>query len=139
MSLFSNRYFPHVLSAIALTSISINLTSHRRTAEEERSRIQAQISVLESIKEQLQSDKPLSSEELQRLKKLVRPVAVDTGHQARKEEVSWTSVFRKKPQQTPDGETEMSKWDQQDLAKCASCHNVFKTSLMNLRSARRNF
>lgn len=120
-SLFSNRYFPHALSAIALTSISINLTSHRRTAEEERSRIQAQISVLESIKEQLlQSDKPLSNEELERLKKLVRPV--ESGYEgreteSRKEEIGWINVFRKP--QLSDGDAEMSKWDQKDLQECA--------------------
>lgn len=119
-SLFSNRYFPHALFAIALTSISINLVSHRRTAEDERSRIQAQISVLESIKEQLQSDKPLSNEELERLKKLVRPV--DTGREAerhKEEEVSWTNVFRSRKNQVLDREAELSKWDQQDLENCA--------------------
>jgi len=122
MSLFSNRYFPHAFFAIALTSISINLISHRRTAEDERSRIQAQISVLESIKEQLQSDKPLSSEELERLKKLVRPV--DTGYEGReteeshKEGISWINLFRSSREpQTSDGEAELSKWDQQDLEK----------------------
>jgi uncharacterized protein YcbK (DUF882 family) len=118
-SLFSNRYFPHALFAIALTSISINLISHRRTAEEERSRIQAQISVLESIKKQLQSDEPLSNEELEKLKKLVRPVDVGKEVESqKKEEISWTNVFRRKPQ-VSDGEPELSKWDQQDLEKCA--------------------
>lgn len=121
MSLFSNRYFPHAFFAIALTSISINLISHRRTVEDERSRIQAQISVLESIKEQLQSDKPLSSEELERLKKLVRPV--DTGHEGRetgsqKEEISWINVFRGRKGRASDGEPEISQWDKQDLEKC---------------------
>jgi hypothetical protein len=71
--LTSHRYFPHVLFSLALTTISINLVSHRRTAEDERSRVQARISVLESIKEQLQSGKPLSNEELDRQKKLARP------------------------------------------------------------------
>jgi len=117
MSLFSNRYFPHAFFAIALTSISIHLVSHRRTVEEERSRIQAQISVLESIKEQLQSDKPLSNGELERLKKLARPV--DTGHEQREveshKEVGWTNIFRGRKRS--DAEAELSKWDQQDLDK----------------------
>ena len=117
MSLFSNRYFPHALFAIALTSISINLVSHRRTAEEERSRVQAQISVLESIKEQLQSGKPLSNEELDRLKKLAaRSVEVDNDRERHKA-VSWTNVFRSA--QPSNGEAELSKWDQQDLETCA--------------------
>lgn len=117
MSLFSNRYFPHALFAIALTSISINLVSHRRTAEEERSRVQAQISVLGSIKDQLQSGKPMSNEELDRLKKLAR--SADNDRESHKA-VSWTNVFRsvRKPQPS-DGEAEISKWDKQDLETCA--------------------
>jgi len=113
MSLFSHRYFPHALFAIALTSISINLVSHRRTAEDERSRVQARISVLESIKEQLQSGKPLTNEELDRQKKLAR--SADDGREHHKA-VSWTEVFRsaRKPQSS-DGEAELSKWEQQDL------------------------
>lgn len=116
MSLFSHRYFPHALFAIALTSISINLVSHRRTAEDERSRVQAQISVLESIKEQLQSGKPLSKEELDRQKKLVRSVDNDREHH---KAVSWTDVFRVRKPQPSDGEAELSKWEQRDLETCA--------------------
>jgi len=115
-SLFSNRYFPHAFFAMALTSISINLISHRRTAEGERSRIQAQISVLESIKEQLQSDKQLSNEELAKLKRLVRPVDEGREAESHKAEVSWTNVFRTSSQAS-DGEPELHKWDQQDLEK----------------------
>jgi MoxR-like ATPase len=114
MSLFSHRYFPHVLYAIALTSISINLASQRRTAEDERSGIQAQISVLQSIKEQLLSGKPLSNEELDRQKKLARSANNDRElHRA----VSWTEVFRsaKKPQSSD----EFNKWEKQDLETCA--------------------
>jgi len=114
-SLFSNRYFPHAFFAVALTSISINLISHRRTAEGERSGIQAQISVLESIKEQLQSDKPLSNEELAKLKRLVRPVDEGREAESHKAEVSWTNVFR--TGRASDGEPELRKWDQEDLEK----------------------
>ena len=116
-SLFSNRYFPHALFAVALTSISINLISHRRTAEGERSGIQAQISVLESIKEQLQLDKPLSNEELAKLKRLVRPVDEGRDTESHKAAVSWRNVFR--ASRASDGEPELRKWDQEDLEKCA--------------------
>ena len=117
MSLFSHRYFPHALFAIALTSISINLVSHRRTAEDERSRVQARISVLESIKEQLQSGKALSNEELDRQMKLARSANNNReDHKA----VSWTEVFRSARKfQSLDGEAELSKWEQQDLQTCA--------------------
>lgn len=114
MSLFSHRYFPHTLFAIALTSISINLVSHRRNAEDERSRVQAQISVLESIKEQLQSGKPLSNEELDRQKRLARSVDNNREHH---KTVSWTEVFRSA--RRSNGEAELSKWEQQDLETCA--------------------
>ena len=114
MSLFSHRYFPHALFAIALTSISINLVSQRRSAEDERSRVQAQISVLESIKEQLQSGKLLSNEELDRQKKLVQSADNDREHH---KAVSWTDVFRSA--QRSGGEAELNKWEQQDLETCA--------------------
>jgi hypothetical protein len=113
-SLFSHRYFPHVFFALALTSISINLVSHRRTAEDERSRVQAQISVLESIKEQLQSGKLLSNEELVRQKKLVRFVDDD---RERHTAVSWTDVFRSA--RKLQSSNELGKWEQQDLETCA--------------------
>ena len=125
MSFFSHRYFPHVLFAIALTSISINLVSHRRTAEDERSRVQAQISVLESIKSQLQSGKPLSNEELDRQKKLARSAEND---RARHTAVSWTEVFRSAGKhQSSDGEARLSKWEQQDLETCA--YNRLKSDI----------
>ena len=118
MSLFSHRYFPHALFAIALTSISINLVSQRRTAEDERSRVQAQISVLESIKEQLQSGKPLSDEELDKQKKLARS-ADTTNDRESHTTVSWMEVFRsaRKPRSS-DGEAELNKWEQKDLETC---------------------
>lgn len=117
-ALFSHRYFPHVFFALALTSISINLVSHRRTAEAERSRVQAHISVLESIKDQLQSGKPLSNEELNRQKKLVRFVDDDDDDdRERHKAVSWRDVFRSaRKRQSSD---ELSKWEQQDLERCA--------------------
>jgi len=69
--------------------------------------------VLVSVKEQLQSGKPMSKEELERLKKLSR--FVDNDRESH-EPVSWTSVFRsaRKPQPS-DGEAGLSKWDRQDL------------------------
>jgi len=112
MSLFSHRYFPHVLFSIALTSISINLVSQRRTAEDERFRVQAQISVLESIKEQLQSGKLLSNEELDRQKKLAR--SADINDREIHKAVSWSEVFRSSARSS-DGEAELSKWEKQDL------------------------
>ncbi|KAF8959961.1 hypothetical protein BDZ97DRAFT_1922565 [Flammula alnicola] len=108
-------YFPHVLYSVALTSISINLVSQRKKAEDEKSRVQAQISILESIKQQLQSNKPLSTDELERLKKLARASAGDAELAAApKEEITWGDIFGgKKPVVAED--EEVSKWDKQDL------------------------
>ena len=64
-------YLPHVLYSVALTSISINLVSFRKTAEADVARVNAQISILESIKQQLQSRVPLSTDELEKLKEVV--------------------------------------------------------------------
>ncbi|KIM36773.1 hypothetical protein M413DRAFT_448905 [Hebeloma cylindrosporum] len=116
--MFWSPYFPHVIYAIALTTISINLKGQRSTIEDEKSRIGAQISILEGIKQQLQSNQPLSTEELERLKKLARPTIVHTtpgtkesGDAKKEREVGWGSVFSgKKP-----AEVELSKWDKQEL------------------------
>jgi hypothetical protein len=115
MSLFSSRYFPHVLFAITLTSISINLVSYRRTTEDERFRVQAQISVLESIKEQLQSGKPMSNEELERQMKLARSASVDNDRELHNA-VSWTAVFRNARKPQPSDEP--NKWEKEDLETC---------------------
>ena len=130
MSLFSHPYFPHTLFAIALTSISINLTSQRRTAEDERSRIQAQISVLESIKEQLHSGKLLSNEELDRQKRLAR--SADDGRELHKP-VSWSEVFsRTRKTQSLDGE--LNKWERKDLETC-----TYERMKSDIYHAKRNF
>ena len=93
----------------------MNLTSQRRTAEDERSRIQAQISVLESIKEQLHSGKVLSNEELDRQKKLAR--SADDSNRETHNPVSWSDVFsRTRKNKSSDGE--LNKWEQKDLETC---------------------
>ncbi|KAF8161493.1 hypothetical protein B0H34DRAFT_796276 [Crassisporium funariophilum] len=120
--MFSNRYFPHALFAVALSSVSINLVSQRKSAEDERARVKAQLSILQSIKEQLQSDTPISNDELERLKKLARSAAPTNGADAGvtgglREQVSWSDIFRGRKPTMMDGEQEVSKWDKQDLEK----------------------
>jgi len=66
--------------------------------------------VLQSVKEQLQSGKPMSNEELDRQKKLAR--SADIGREPHKA-VSWTEVFSSARKRV--GEAEFSKWEQQDL------------------------
>lgn len=57
-----------------------------------KSQINARITVLQSISEQLRSDKPLSQGELERLKKLARPPE-DALEVAAREEMSWKEAF----------------------------------------------
>ncbi|TFK45104.1 hypothetical protein BDQ12DRAFT_621724 [Crucibulum laeve] len=113
--MFTSPYFPHALYSVAITSISIHLVGKKRSIEDERARISAQTSILESIKAQLQSDKSLSNDELGRLKKLARPPPSDEA--TKKEAIGWKEIIfggRKK-----EGD-ELSDWDKKDLAKMQS-------------------
>ncbi|KDR75467.1 hypothetical protein GALMADRAFT_226115 [Galerina marginata CBS 339.88] len=114
--MFANPYLPHVIYGLALTSVSMNLVSKRRSTEEEKNRVKAQISILESIKQQSESDDPLSTDELDRLKKLARHSATAdaaTGAESTKGEVKWSDIFR--GQKPVASETVVSKWDKQDM------------------------
>ena len=114
-------YFPHVLYSVALTSISINLVGFKKHAEDDTSRINAKISILDSIKRQLQSNEPLSTDELERLKKLARLSPADAASPAEQDQVSWSDVFSGKGPVGKD--LELSKWDQKDLETSAfSCY-----------------
>lgn len=66
-------YGPHILYSAALVSVSTNLLYQKKHHAEQRSRLSARISILESIAEQLKSDKPLSAAEIERLRKLADP------------------------------------------------------------------
>ncbi|RDB23794.1 hypothetical protein Hypma_008968 [Hypsizygus marmoreus] len=113
--LFSSSYIPHAIYSVAITSISIHLVSQRKTSSDERSRINAQISILENVSEQLRSDKPLLPTELEKLRRLARPPeksAVEVGNE---EVMGWREVFlgKKKSDEGP----EMSKWEKKDIEK----------------------
>lgn len=99
----------------------MNLVSQRKTTEEERYRMTARLSILESIKQQLESTDALSSDELDRLKKLAKNQYEDAdadsnvkaGVAESKAEVKWSDIFRgTKPAET---ETTVNKWDKQDI------------------------
>jgi hypothetical protein len=113
MSRFASAYLPHALYSVAITSISIHLVSQKRTFSDERARVKAQISILESISEQLQSDKPFSTEEFERMKRLARPPEQPHSELDDKDAIGWKEVIlgRKK---TND---EMSEWDKKDMEK----------------------
>lgn len=126
--MFSSPYVLHVFYGLALTSISMNLVSLRRTAEDEKYRITAQLSILDSIRQQLQDAKePLSTAELERLRRLAMSSKMggegagadaDGGGASAGTDVSWSAIFRGK---APVVSEETSKWDQQDLETSMSC------------------
>lgn len=66
-------YRPHLLYSLAITSLSIHLIYHRKFSEGQRAQINAQISILQDISQQLRSNKVLSKDELERLRNLARP------------------------------------------------------------------
>lgn len=120
-------YLPHVLYSLALTSLSINLVGRRRTTEDERARVAAQLSILASIKEQLRGEAPLSAAELARLKKLARASAAGGEDGGREEgvregeRIPWGDVFRGKGPGSRGAE--LSEWDRRDLEirECCGC------------------
>ncbi|KAF9466287.1 hypothetical protein BDZ94DRAFT_1251601 [Collybia nuda] len=112
MSRFASAYLPHALYSIAIISISIHLVSQRRTFSDERARVKAQISILESISEHLRSDKSFSTEEFERMKRLARPQEELILEMGDKEIIGWKEVIlgRKKA-------GEESKWEKRDIEK----------------------
>jgi len=101
-------------------SISIHLVNKRRTFSDEEASARARISILESIAEQLRSERQPSSngeEELERLKRLVRAPVVKESKDATaagSKGISWKDVVfgRKRP-----AGDELSHWEKKDLEK----------------------
>ncbi|KAF5373277.1 hypothetical protein D9615_007394 [Tricholomella constricta] len=109
----SSPYLPHAIYSVAIISISIHLVNQRKLVSDERARIAAQTSILESISEQLRSDKPLSATELDRLKGLARPMEHNPAVEGMPgESIGWREVFLGNKKE--DG---MSKWEKRDVEK----------------------
>jgi hypothetical protein len=133
-------YLPHVLYSLALTSVSINLVGKRKSVDDEKSRVEAQISILESLKEQLLSKTPPSVAEIERLKKLARPAGEDVATKPlpKEEETTWSTIFSGKGPSLKEGE--LSKWDQEDLEACTClCFDISVFKLTRPHSAQRAF
>jgi hypothetical protein len=108
-----SSYFPHALYSAAIISFSIHLVNQQRSSSDDRARLNAKISVLQSISQQLQSSNPLSNHELERLRRLVRPVQSPSEYQL-KEHIGWKEViFGRKPIDSSG----ISAWDQKDVEK----------------------
>ncbi|KAH9485754.1 hypothetical protein JR316_0002669 [Psilocybe cubensis] len=120
--MFSSPYALHILYGLAVTSISMNLVSLRRSAEDERYRIEAQLSILDSIRKQLKdTTMPLSTDELARLRRLAESSKIpaeksnlnlNVSENLATTDVSWSAIFRGKG---PALSEETSKWEKQDM------------------------
>lgn len=119
-------YLPHALYAIAVTSLSIHISNQKKTSEEEKTRLETRLSILQQVRDHLRNtDKPVPWDEIERLKKLTRTTtqsAVEDKSDGRvlpEVKLSWTDVFygRKLPK---EDEVVLSEWDKKDLEKRTS-------------------
>jgi hypothetical protein len=107
------RYLPHIIYSVALTSISFHLLFKRDRIDTQRAQLSAQISVLESVVQQLQSRESVSDVELERLMKLARANGgyrenLTVQDDSRKRVVSWKDAIfgRERDQSKESGERE---------------------------------
>jgi hypothetical protein len=110
------RYLPHLIYSVALTTISLRLLSQRKETEAQKAQLTAQISILESIVHQLRTNKPLSDDELTRLRKLARahdghPEPVEGNS---KDKVNWKDVIFGR-NRTEEEMGKESDWDTKDM------------------------
>ncbi|TEB38053.1 hypothetical protein FA13DRAFT_720295 [Coprinellus micaceus] len=118
-------YVPHAIYGMAILSISIHLVNAKKTAEEDRTRLQSRESILGQIRDQLKVEgKGVNWEEVDRLKRLARPVENDGDRLLPEVKLSWTDVFygRKLPK---EGD-ELSEWERKDLEKLRNAFNEEK-------------
>jgi hypothetical protein len=115
--MFATWYLPHVIYSVAITSISIHLLHQRKASNDEQAQINAQISILESISQQLRSTEPLSDNELERLKNLAKGRGDSVGG-ILKEKISWKDVILGR--QMSDDLTDSTQWDKKDMQKSSS-------------------
>jgi len=110
----SLRYAPHIVYSLALTSVSMHLLYQRREAEEDRSRLSARISILESLVDRLNRGERINQGEVDRLRKLgglldtPESIFMDTHSKIR-----WRDVLLGRKEH----HVASSDWDQKDLEK----------------------
>ncbi|KAJ6593328.1 hypothetical protein B0H19DRAFT_1055924 [Mycena capillaripes] len=89
---FSGHRRP-VFNAMLLAQASFFYYFKRKSTAAERNRSEARISVLESVVEQLRSNRPLSDDELARLKRLAAPRPPITKPELHYEPVPWKEIL----------------------------------------------
>ncbi|KAF5354825.1 hypothetical protein D9756_005646 [Leucocoprinus leucothites] len=112
--ILNSPYLPHAIYSLAITSISIHLVSQKRNIAEDKARVTARISILESVSKELREDKDISLDELDRLHRLARPPAPKENGGRIKEVIRWKEVFLG-PKRSAG--PEMSDLDRQDWEK----------------------
>src|ERR1700722_5708853 len=103
-------YFPHLVYSVALTSVATHLLVKRKSVNEERARVGAHISILESIVQRLRNDKPFADGELERLQKLAHRQRIEADEEQKSQHMSWREAFKgTKPSATSE------EWDAKEL------------------------
>ncbi|KAG6811884.1 hypothetical protein H0H92_005410 [Tricholoma furcatifolium] len=106
-------YLPHAIYSVAIITLSIHLVNQRKQVDEDRSRIAAKTSILESIRDQLRSNKLVSQDELERLKRLAtRSPERETADEGPHQSIRWKEVFTGRKR----GE-EFDKWEKKEVEK----------------------
>jgi hypothetical protein len=111
----SLRYVPHIIYSLALTSFAMHLLYQRRDAEEDRSRLSAKISILESLAGRLEKGERIDPTEVTRLRKLAGLLDSSKQETNKEEKISWRDVLfgrREHP-----GAVGTVSWDKKDWEK----------------------
>jgi hypothetical protein len=89
------RYLPELLSALALSSLSVHLLNHRRAAQDHTARLDARISVLADLATRLRAGEHFDDAQLEQLLKLAAapPGAVTPTNTSATQSVSWRDVL----------------------------------------------
>jgi len=107
-----STYVPHLLYSTVLTSLSLHLLFHKKQSEVDRSHLTAQISILESLTQQLRSGQDVADGEIERLYKLAKThddSYVD-GTGVERQKVGWRDVFLgRKTSEVVEGENVRTK------------------------------
>lgn len=121
----TTRYIPHLIYALALTSISTHSLWHRKEAEEQRRHYTTRIALLEDTVRRLRAGEHVPESEFATLKKLASEPGMGSkaarGVEAGEGAIGWREVLlgRKNAGQSSTNAEGLSKWDESDLEKSA--------------------
>ncbi|KAF5377705.1 hypothetical protein D9757_009355 [Collybiopsis confluens] len=133
--LFSG-YLPHILYSVANVSLALHLVYQRNAFAEEKARINGQESVLESIADELRSNRPLSVDDLQMLKRLARNSGQNTDEV--EESISWKNALlgRSKARTSENARRVAAAHDPEQVWASTAMNSVLQTGKNVLRFLR---